>query len=353
MPLPSVSAVLVTRNNLGYLPECFDSLFSQSLRPAEVIAVDNGSRDGSQAWLRINYPAVRIIENGENRGFSAANNQGIAASTGDFVLLVNTDVVLGHDFVFILARALEDDPGLGSASGKLWRLSSRERPEERIIDSAGEIAYRTRRMENRGEGELDRGQYDRREEVFGVTAAAALYRRSMLEDVRHGGDYFDSDYFAYLEDSDLNWRAQLRGWRSLYEPRATGFHARQHATRHPLAVRRHAFANRYLSLWKNETAANLLLALPHLAVYDSYLVLKALVREPRLLAGLAKVFRLAPRLLAKRRWVQRRRNVGSRHLRSWMQPERYLERLVSLLKTGRPTRRGASRSAALEKAPAP
>jgi GT2 family glycosyltransferase len=334
-----VSAVVVTWNSLRHLPGLFGSLAEQTCGPIEVVAVDNGSSDGGAAWVREHWPAARVIENGANLGFCAANNQGIAASSGEFVLLVNTDVVLEPDFIALLVAELDADPGLGWASGKLLlgpapsvrcgeeREHDRGYGRGRVIDSAGEVFFKTLRMVNRGQGDADRGQYDAREEVFGVTAAAALYRRAMLEDLRLGDDYFDRDFFSYLEDSDLNWRAQLRGWRCLYEPRAVAYHLRQHATRHPLVIQRHAHANRYLAILKNAGLVEIASCAPHLLVYEVHRLVKVLLRRPGLLPAYGEVLRRLPAMLRKRREVQRRRTIGSRAIRRWMAAERYFEEI--------------------------
>jgi GT2 family glycosyltransferase len=333
-PAPRVSAVLVSWNSREYLGSCLAALLAQELPLDEIILVDNGSSDGSADWTAANYPGVQVLRNSENLGFAAANNQGIAASSGHYALLVNTDAILEPGFVAVLVRALEADRGLGWASGKLLKLRDGERPGERrpaILDSTGEVIYRTRRALNRGDGEVDRGQYERREEVFGASAAAAIYRRAMLEDIRLGEDYFDADYFAYLEDCDLNWRAQLRGWRCLYDPAAMAHHVRQHPARRSVRIRRRAHFNRYLNLIKNETALNLVLALPHLAVYEAFHTLKTLVREPDVIAGVLESLPLCVRAWRKRRLIQKRRTASSRALRRWMQPEGYWRHLVKRL----------------------
>jgi GT2 family glycosyltransferase len=318
-----VSVVLVTWNSLKWLPGCFGSLESQTCGATEIVVVDNGSTDGGVEWIREHCPRARIIENAENRGFCVANNQGIAASTREHVLLLNTDVELAPDFVAILLEELDEDPKLGIVSGKLLRGPAPTDGSARIIDSAGEVFYKTLRMVNRGEEEIDRGQFDEREEVFGVTAAAAIYRRKMLEEIRLGDDYLDSDYFAYLEDSDLNWRARLRGWRCVYQPRAVADHIRQHATCRSAFIQRHAHANRYLSILKNESLWNLVVLAPHLLVYEAHRTLKTLFLRPSLLPAYGKVLRLLGRTLRKRRRIQRTRKVSSREAREWMIGERY------------------------------
>jgi GT2 family glycosyltransferase len=229
-------------------------------------------------------------------------------------------VILEPDYLAILTRVLEEDPRLGWAAGKLVRPDGR-------IDSAGEVIKRNRRIVNRGEEEADMGQYDQREEVFGVSAAAALYRRSMLDDVRLAGEVFDSDYFAYLEDSDLNWRCQNAGWRCLYEPRARAVHARGHATGKPLFIRHHAYANRYLTLIKNEAVANFWRDLPELLLYEGYRLLRTVVAEQDLIGGYRLAFRLAARAWEKRRNLRPGVRVASAEVRRWFQPDDYLGRL--------------------------
>ena len=157
-----VSAVIVTWNSRKWLPGCFGSLEAQTHRNLELIVVDNGSTDGSVEWVRQQYPQAEIIENRTNRGFCVANNQGIAVSSGEYVLLVNTDVELAGNFVATLVQEMDRDAGLGWASGKLLRGPSPGHGPARVIDSAGEMFFKTLRMVNRGEEEHDVGQFDRR-----------------------------------------------------------------------------------------------------------------------------------------------------------------------------------------------
>ncbi len=322
--MPTVSVVIVTWNSLDYLPRCFGCLSRQHGAEIEVIVVDNGSTDGSVEWLRTAPEVSRIIENDGNLGFCVANNQGIRAAHGDYVLLLNTDVFLDEGCIATLLADLESDPTLGAAGGKLLRpIEGGATATDATIDSAGEAIFTTLRMVNRGEREPDRGQYDDREEIFGLTAAAVLYRRAMLDDVSIDGDVFDSDFFAYLEDSDLNWRARLLGWRFLYDPAAVGLHVRQHATGRSRTIQRHALANRYLSMAKNAGWRDLARWLPHLAIYELFRLVKLLARQPRMLLAYGKVFRKMPAALRKRRVIQARRRVGADWLRDWAVAENY------------------------------
>ena len=323
-----VSVILVTWNSLSYLPRCFECLGRQTFSELELIVVDNGSRDGSLEWLREHSPAARVIENSENRGFCVANNQGIEAATGDYILLLNTDVFLEPDAIELLVDALEADAALGAAGPKLLRAIEGQHPTEARIDSAGEVLYDTMRAVNRGEEEVDRGEYDQREEVFGITAAAALYRRAMLEDIELEGEWLDSDFFSYLEDSDLNWRAQVQGWRFLYCPDARGLHVRQHATSRSSTIQRHAYANRYLSIVKNASLLEVLRFLPQLMVYEAFRLVKLVTRRPRMLPAYWKALRFLPRAWRKRRVVQSRRRVSSCFLSRRVVSESWLAQLA-------------------------
>lgn len=167
---------------------------------------------------------MALVRSHRNLGYAGAANRAIRESSGAYVLLLNPDVTLAPTFVERLPEVAERDPGIGSLTGKLLRRPAG--PGECRIDSTGHVLYRSRWAADRGTGEPDRGQYDAPGEVFGVSDAAALYRRAMLEDVRVGAEYFPESFFAYLEDVDLDWRARLRGWRAYCVPGAVAHYAR-------------------------------------------------------------------------------------------------------------------------------
>lgn len=250
---PLVSVGIVTWNSESHIATCLGRLEEQRYPNLEVIVVDNGSVDRSIELVRQCWPAARVIENGGNEGFCRAHNAAIRASRGEYYLALNPDVQLLPGFLERLVLAMEDSPARGAAMGKLLGPSSDDPP---IIDAAGLMIDRRRHQYLRGRGEPDRGQYDTAEEIFGADGAAALYRRAMLEDVKIEGQYFDEQFFAYMEDVDLAWRARLLGWRCWYDPSAVATHVRtfqpgrRRARSRPM--RRMAVKNRYLMLLKNE-----------------------------------------------------------------------------------------------------
>ncbi len=210
-----VTVVIPNWNGRRLLPACLAALEQQSLPDFEIVVVDNGSTDGSADWIRANHPTVRLLVNQENLGFATAVNQGIRASHGRFVALLNSDTEADRDWLAALVAAAEADPGAGMCASKMLFA---DRPE--VINSTGicldlaGIAW-----DCRG-GETDDNLDQAPREVFGPCGGAALYRREMLEEI----GLFDEDFFAYLEDVDLAWRARRAGWRALYVPSARVLH---------------------------------------------------------------------------------------------------------------------------------
>jgi len=291
----------------------------------ETIVVDNGSIDGS-AELASGRPNVRLIRNPNNAGFAAANNQALETANGEFVLLLNYDAVLEPRYISILVESLRADPRRGSATGKLLRPSLGGEPA--LLDSTGHVMYRNVQATNRGENEPDRSQYDRAEEVFGVCAAAALYRRAMLEDVMIEGEVLDSTFFSYLEDVDLDWRARLRGWRSWYEPAAVAVHHRSASGgRFTMPIQRHIFKNRILMMIKNDGGAAFYRRLPGTAAFTAAKLLLGIAHGPAFLGAVSDVVRLYPLARRKRRLVQSRRTVPAASIEPWFRPYPYGRKL--------------------------
>ena len=211
----SVSVVVPNWNGRAWLPALLESIAAQQLAPAEVIVVDNGSEDGSLAYLQGEHPGVRVVALARNTGFAHAANRGLREACGSLVALLNTDIVLAPDWLARTASALAADAGAAAVACKMLSLSD----PGRVYD-AGDVLRRDGVCEQRGRFMRDDGRWDTSGEVFGACAGAALYRRSAV--LSAGG--FDERYFAYLEDVDLSLRLRLAGWRCLYEP-AVALHA--------------------------------------------------------------------------------------------------------------------------------
>jgi GT2 family glycosyltransferase len=266
-----------------------------------------------------------------NVGFAAAANELIRTTSGLYLLLLNPDAYLAPDYLARLREAAESDPRIGSVTGKLLRPEARSGGP--IIDSTGHVLCRSRVAVNRGENEPDRGQLDEPGEVFGVCAAAALYRRAMLEDVRIGDEYFDSAFFAYLEDVDLDWRARLRGWRAYYVPTAVAVHARGHRGKRHLKnarVLRHSLKNRYLML-RNDRLPDVFRDLPVIVGAEILRFLDYALTQPSALLGYLDLLRLLRHAAASRRHIQGHRVVGAAELRAWFARSPVRARFADLL----------------------
>ena len=208
--------VIVTWNRRSFLCACLTSLSRQVGAEFETIVVDNGSEDGSAEMAEQEF-GVRVIRNSTNRGFCAANNQGIAAARGEFVALLNNDAEAEPEWLAALYRVCSRAPEIGMAASKVlvWE-------DPRRIDKVGHLIYPDGQNKGRGSGAIDRGQFDREEEVLWPDGCAAMYRKEMLD--RIGG--FDEDFFAYGDDAELGLRARIAGWKCIYTPQAVVRHHR-------------------------------------------------------------------------------------------------------------------------------
>ena len=321
---PLVSVVLLNFNGGAFLRDCVDHVLAQDYANVEIILVDNASGDGSMDLVEeARYASVVPIVNDANIGFSRAMNRGIAAAGGEYLLPLNFDVLLRPQYIGALVAAMEADVGVGSATGKLLRFDVNG--PTGIVDSAGHAIYTNRYVRNIGEGEPDEGQFDAVEEVFGITGAAPVYRRAMLDDIAYDGEIFDESFFIMTEDVDIDWRARLRGWRSLRVPAATALHWRGGAGgSKSTLVRRHYFKNRYLLMQKNDAVGSYLRHWPAIFVMDVYLTAKTLLTAPQvLLLAWYDIIRLLPLTIRKRRQIQGGRKTAPRELDRWFRRYRW------------------------------
>lgn len=212
---PRVSLIIPNWNGEALLPTCLGALRRQTYRDFETVVVDNASTDGSQELLRRDYPEVRVISLSHNLFFAGAVNAGIRLTEGELVALLNNDTEAEPCWLEVLVAALDANPQAGMAASKLLLFDRRD-----IIQSAGDFYRPSGVPGNRGVWQRDNSRYNSPGEVFGACAGAALYRRSMLEDI----GLLDEDFRGYCEDVDLSFRAQLAGYRCIYAPAARVYH---------------------------------------------------------------------------------------------------------------------------------
>jgi len=242
-----VSIIIVTFNGVQFLKPCLASLCFQDLSGYEVIVVDNGSTDATADFIKQHYPQVRIIENKKNIGACAARNQGIALSSGEWVLTLDCDVVLERDFLGVLQNKVQSfSSEVGVIAPKILRT------DKKTIYSCGIALSWTRRFYDIGHNTHNNGAFSTRREVFGACCAAALYRRSMLEAIKDRWGYFDERFFFMVEDVDLAWRARRKQWKAYFSPELVCYHSGGSAGYDKRTKQFLCLRNRFYTIAKNE-----------------------------------------------------------------------------------------------------
>ncbi len=216
--LPLVSVVIPNWNGEKYLNDCIASLREQTHNNLEIIVVDNASKDDSVEYLQKNFPKVKVVRHSENLGFGAANNTGIKAAQGEYIMMLNNDTRLEPRCIEELRKSIDKDEKFGACASKILLEY-----ESNLLDVAG-IAVCLDGL-SIGRGRLESGdKFNKEEEVFFASDCACLYKKEMLEDIRLTNEIYDEDFFAYADETDMGWRAQLAGWKCVYNPEAVVYH---------------------------------------------------------------------------------------------------------------------------------
>ncbi|MGQ9904031.1 MAG: glycosyltransferase family 2 protein [Anaerolineae bacterium] len=297
-----VDVVIPNWNGLRHLPNCLEALRAQNFSDFSIRVVDNGSADGSVEWIRSRYPQVHLIANDANRGFAAANNQAIRAGQSPYVATLNNDTIADPGWLAELVRALDEDPRRGMAAS-LMVFS--ERPT--MINSAGIAVDRLGIAWDRRGGQPVTESESAPTPVFGACAGAALYRRAMLDEI----GLFDEDFFAYLEDVDLAWRAQWAGWDAVYVPTARVLHCHSATAGEGSPFKRRLLGrNKVWLILKNYPLPHLWLYAPLIWGYDTAAVGRALLMRSAagVVAGRWEGWLGAAKAWRKRRHLVRRRS---------------------------------------------
>lgn len=307
--MPKIAVHIVTYNSAAVIEPCLAALQAQDADYTLYI-VDNASTDDTVARIRAAGYDVDVCA--ANGGYSAGHNRALAATDSEYVLTLNPDVLLQPGYLSAMARALDENPALGSAAGCLLRIEAVDAAPH-AIDSVGLFMRRNRRqgllLDNAPLAQIPR--QPRR--IFGPDGAAAFYRRAMLDDIAVNGQVFDQDFFMHKEDVDVCWRAQLAGWPSVYVPDAVAYHIRtfrpNRRERVDSALRMYAVRNRYLLMLKNEIPRLFWRDVLRIAGYDIAIFGYVLLREPASLRAFASAWRLRRTMLEKRRIIHAKRRI--------------------------------------------
>jgi GT2 family glycosyltransferase len=316
-PPPALTVAVATYNGRELLQTALGSLAAQRFRDFSVVVVDDASSDGTPEWLAESWPDVQVIVHPVNRGVTAALNTGLRASASELTMLLNNDMELHPDCLGELVAALRENPGAGSAAPK--QLSFHERD---VLDGAGDVFNWAGLGWRRGHGERDSGQYERPQAIFGACGGAAVYRRAALEVV----GLLDEDFFAFYEDVDWSFRAQLAGFGCRYVPSAVAYHMGSATLGKGETdfTRYHTWRNSIWLVLKGYPVPLLVWHLPRLFAHQ--LRLLALAAREHKLGLLARAWRGAlaalPAVLRKRAAVQRTRRVSVPRMQAIVREQR-------------------------------
>lgn len=253
---PLVGVIILNYNGLRQktLPECLASVFKTRYRNFEVILVDNASTDGSIKYVQRNYPTMKVIKNKTNLGFAEGNNLGIKSARGKYVVLLNFDTRVDPNWLDEAVKVLEKDRRIAIAQCML-----RAYRDSRKIDGAGGFIDSYGNAMERGYGQKDVGQFHRICEIFYACGAAMIIRRNVFSEI----GLLDPKFFMYYEETDLCWRAHLRGYKIVFIPKAIVYHRRGDEPRKlNFFIMWHCEKNQLMMLLKNYSFETLIKVLP-------------------------------------------------------------------------------------------
>ena len=254
--MQEVSVIIPNFNGMAYLDGVLSGLECQTVRNFEVILVDNGSSDGSCAFVASSYPWVHMIELPENFGFCKAVNEGIKASRAPYVLLLNNDIEVTPDFIEEMLAAIRRHKKAFSCAARMIQFHDRDR-----LDDAGNYYCALGWAYAKGK---DIHTCEKEEKIFASCAGAAIYRRKIFEKI----GYFDEEHFAYLEDMDVGYRARINGYENWYAPKAMVYHVGSgtSGSRYNHFKTRYSSRNNVYLIYKNMPLLQIILNLPFLIV---------------------------------------------------------------------------------------
>lgn len=314
-----VSIIVINYNNAPDTMACLRALENQTYKCFKVVLIDNGSFDNSVLEIddflkgsRLSM-ITRFVGLGINRGFAGGNSEGLKYVTSPYVALLNSDTVPDREWLGSLVTSIETHPDTGICASKLIVRDTE------IIDSAGDGFSDALKGFKMGEGQSS-SNFNNQEYIFGACAGAALYRRKMLEEI----GFFDENFFLIHEDTDLNFRAQLAGWKVLYVPNAIVHHKVRSSigVMSDLAIY-HSLRNKELVRIKNIPSGIFLRCLPEIILEELleffYFAIKH-NRFPLFVKAKKDAIKMFPRMWKKRKIIMKTIQVDNRYLLGLMTP---------------------------------
>ncbi len=315
--MSNVVLSLVTFNGVPHLPHCLESIEQQTFLNTELVVLDNNSSDDSVSCVRTHAPQARIISETKNSGFAQGHNQIISQTSSDYVVILNQDAYLEEGYIAACISLLEKNKEAGSVTGVILQTTNLQtREKDGVIDTSGMVFRWNYFFEERMRGE-PRSKVPEEREIFGVSAAVAVYRRSALEDcaltIDGKKEYFDNDFFMYKEDVDLALRMRLRGWQSFVTPDAVAYHVRsgkKETGRTNQFINLNSYRNTIALMVKNMSAPLLFRIFPAFFLFESAKFFYCLLFERSTLRALKEFWALRHVFMAKRRSILSARKVS-------------------------------------------
>jgi GT2 family glycosyltransferase len=308
--MPRISVIVLNWNGKHFLKTCLSALKRQTFRDFETILVDNGSEDGSAAYVRDRFPEINLISLDHNVGFASGNIAGYEQARGELIVLLNNDTEADPRWLEEIHKASGDFPNVASFSSKMLYFDERDR-----IENCGFALTPAGSTVDLGRDEQDGPAWSVARRVFGACGGAAAYRRSMLDDI----GFLDPDFFMNFEDVDLSFRAQLLGYECSFIPSAIVYH-RHGASQKNYPARQVFFSQRNIEFvyLKNMPFSLMLRFLPHRFLYELGGTVYFLKQGTGVAFLKAKIdaIRQLPSMLRKRTKLQRRRILKDKDLRA-------------------------------------
>lgn len=329
--MSKVTVSLVTFNSKRYIGDFCESLRRQTFTDWELMVVDNNSYDKSVEIVTEHLPGTKIIHQKTNTGFSRPHNLIISWSKGEYVLVVNADLVMEESCIERLVQCLDTHNDVAAAGGKLlyWDFEQYRKTDQ--IDSAGLIIHPSYRISDRYQGEENRdipsGQ------IFGISGSLVMLRRTALEQIKlpcasaeTHYEYFDEDFFAYKEDVDLAWRLNLAGWKNYFLSETLAYHNRTISSHESSrkdrkkrsGINRYSYRNQLLMIYKNHFWSVTLRNLISILWFELGKFFYLLFLDGSSVHGLREVISLLPQFRKKRKLVQSRRRVHPAEFSEWL-----------------------------------
>ncbi len=324
--MSKVILVQVVYNNRRFIEPVFSAIRAQTYADKQIVAVIAGNEDGGKELIAEKFPEVEIIDPGYNIGFAKGHNLVFKKYNAEYFQLVNPDLIMEPDYVEKMVAAMEANSRIGAVTGKLLKIPQESiadftrwkgQQQNFVIDSTGVLIFKSGAARDRGQHEVDAGQYDTMRVVDAVSAAGCMYRASALKAVAcklSGGttEIFDEDFHSYWEDVDLAWRLNNKGFMNVFVPEAVAFHGRGAGSNpggykkilsfikfHKLLNSRIRQLNYKNHIWMY--IKNSPWFYPQFFVREFFMFLYILLFEPGTLKFVPEMLRQIPRMWGKRR----------------------------------------------------